>query len=61
MNDAMSIGLDTHRATISVAVLEFSSKRLLEAILEIKVETVLEFIHGLGDHGRALREAHYDF
>ncbi len=47
MNEAKYIGLDVHQATISVAVLDFSGKLLMEAILETKAATVLQFIHGL--------------
>jgi Transposase len=47
MNDAKYIGLDVHQATISVAVLDSASKLVMEAILETKAETILQFIHGL--------------
>ena len=49
MNEAKYIGLDVHQATISVSVLDFSGKLQMEAILETKAETVLQFVHGL--HG----------
>ena len=47
MNDAKYIGLDVHQATISVAVLDSTGKLVMEAILETKAETILQFIHGL--------------
>ena len=47
MNEAKYIGLDVHQATISVSVLDFSGKLLIEAILETKAEAVLQFVHGL--------------
>jgi transposase len=47
MNDAKYIGLDVHQATISVAVLDSSGQLVMEAILETKAETILQFIHGL--------------
>jgi hypothetical protein len=47
MNDAKYIGLDVHQATISVAVLDCTGKLVVEAILETKTETVLQFIRGL--------------
>jgi len=47
MNDTKYIGLDVHQATISAAVLDSSGKLLMEAILETKAETILQFIHGL--------------
>ena len=36
-----------HQATISAAVLDAEGKLVMEAILETKAETVLQFIHGL--------------
>src|SRR6202140_545193 len=47
MNDAKYIGLDVHQATISVAVLDSAGQLAMEAILEMKAETILQFIHGL--------------
>jgi hypothetical protein len=47
MNEAKYIGLDVHQATISVSVLDSSGKLLMEAILETKATTVLQFIYGL--------------
>jgi transposase len=47
MNDAKYIGLDVHQATISVAVLDCAGKLVMEAVLETKAETILQFIHGL--------------
>ena len=46
-NDAKYIGLDVHQATISVAVLDSAGNLVMEAILETKAETILQFIHGL--------------
>jgi hypothetical protein len=47
MNDAKYIGLDVHQATISVAVFDSAGKLVMEAILETKAETILQFLHGL--------------
>jgi hypothetical protein len=47
LNDAKHIGLDVHQATISVAVLDGAGKLVMEAILQKKAETILQFIHGL--------------
>jgi transposase len=47
MTDAKYIGLDVHQATISVAVLDSTGKVVMEAILETKAETILQFIRGL--------------
>jgi hypothetical protein len=47
LNDAKYIGLDVHQATISATVLDSAGKLVIEAILETKGETILQFIHGL--------------
>jgi hypothetical protein len=47
MNDAKYIGLDVHQATISATVLDSTGKLVMEAILETKAATILQFIHGL--------------
>ena len=47
MNEAKYIGLDVHQATISVAVLDSVGNLVMEAILETKAETILQFIGGL--------------
>jgi transposase len=47
MNDANYIGMDVHQATISVAVRDSRGNLVLEAILETKAETILQFIRGL--------------
>ena len=61
MNDAKYIGLDVHQATISVAVLDSAGKLVMEAILETKAETILQFIRGLrGSEIRGVRRARYD-
>jgi hypothetical protein len=48
MNDANYIGMDVHQATISVAVRDSRGNLVMEAILETKTETILQFIRGLG-------------
>ena len=47
MNDAKYIGMDVHQATISVAVRDSRGNLVMEAILETKADTIVEFIHGL--------------
>ena len=47
MNDAKYIGLDVHQATISATVLDPTGKLVMEAILETKAATILQFIHGV--------------
>jgi transposase len=49
MNDAKYIGMDVHTATISAAVRDSSGNLVMEATIETKAETILEFVHGL--HG----------
>jgi len=58
MNDAKYIGLDVHQATISVAILDSAGKLVMEAILETKTSTILEFIHGLRGTDRDVTEAY---
>jgi len=47
MNSEKYIGLDVHQATISVAVLDFTGKLVMESILETKATTILEFLAAL--------------
>jgi transposase len=47
MNDAKYIGMDAHQATISAAVRDSNGNLVMEAILETKAETILQFIRGL--------------
>lgn len=47
MNDAQDIGMDVHQATISVAVRDSRGNLVMEAILETKAETILQFLRGL--------------
>jgi Transposase len=47
MNEAKYIGLDLHQATISVAIRDSDGKLVMEAILETKAETILQFVRGL--------------
>jgi hypothetical protein len=47
VNDAKYIGRDVHQATISATVLDSTGKLVMEAVLETKAETILQFIHGL--------------
>jgi transposase len=47
MNEAKYIGLDVHQATISAAVQDVAGRLVLEAILETKAETILQFFRGL--------------
>jgi hypothetical protein len=48
MNHAKYIGLDVLQAPISVAVGDSAGRLVIEAILETKAETMLQFLRGLG-------------
>lgn len=47
MSSAKYIGLDVHQATTVAAVLDLSGKLIMEAIVETKASTILEFIGGI--------------
>lgn len=48
MNRNKYLGMDVHKATISVAVRDAAGKLTMESIIETKAATILEFIHGIG-------------
>jgi hypothetical protein len=47
MSNAKYIGLDVHQATTVAAVLDASGKLVMEAIVETKAATMLDFIEGI--------------
>jgi hypothetical protein len=47
MDNRRYIGMDVHKASISIAVGDAAGKVLMECIIETKAATVLEFIQGL--------------
>src|SRR6266487_2651675 len=47
MNSTKYIGMDVHKETISIAVMDFAGKRVMESILQTKAATILQFIQGL--------------
>jgi transposase len=47
MDSTKYIGLDVHKETISIAVLNSSGKLVMETIIETKASTLLEFVQGL--------------
>jgi hypothetical protein len=55
MNDAKYIGMDVHQATICAAVRDSGGNLVMEATLETKAETILEFVHGLRGTARKRR------
>jgi transposase len=47
MNDTKYIGMDVHRESISIAVLNSAGKMVLECVVETKASIILQFIDGL--------------
>jgi transposase len=47
MDSVKYIGLDVHKDTISIAVLNSSGKLVMESIIETKATTILQFVQGL--------------
>jgi len=47
MNDTKYIGMDVHRESISIAVLNSAGKIVLECVVETKASILLQFIDGL--------------
>jgi hypothetical protein len=47
MDDTKYIGMDVHKETISIAVLNSSGKLVMETIIETKASTLLQFVQGL--------------
>ena len=49
MDSAKYIGLDVHKESISIAVLNAAGKIVMECVIETKAITLLQFLGGL--HG----------
>jgi hypothetical protein len=47
MNTTKYIGMDIHKETISIAVMDSAGKQVMESILETKAATILQFIQGM--------------
>src|SRR5262249_29171891 len=47
MDSAKYVGMDVHKETISIAVINSAGKLVMESILETKAVTILQFIQGL--------------
>jgi hypothetical protein len=47
VNGTKYVALDVHTATISVAVLNFDGKLIMESVIEAKRSTIVQFIQGL--------------
>jgi transposase len=47
MDSTKYIGMDVHKETISIAVMNSAGKLVMESILETKAMTILQFVQGL--------------
>ena len=47
MSNIKYIGLDVHKESISIAVMNSAGKIVMECVIETKASTILQFIHGL--------------
>jgi len=47
MTSCKYIGMDVHKETISIAVINAAGKLQIESVIETRANTVLQFIHGL--------------
>ena len=47
MNSVRYIGMDVHRDTISVAVLDEDGRVLMQSVLATRADAVLDFVHGV--------------
>jgi transposase len=47
MSSTKYIGLDVHKESISIAVMNSAGKIVMECVIETKASTILQFIHGL--------------
>ena len=47
MDSTKYVGMDVHKDTISIAVMNSAGKVVMESILETKAVTILQFIQGL--------------
>src|SRR5271169_718418 len=57
MDSAKYIGMDVHKETISIAVLNASGKLVMELVIETKSLTIIQFVRGLrGDLHVTLEE-----
>ena len=57
MDNTKYIGMDVHKETISIAVLNSAGKLVMESVIETKASTIVEYIRGLrGDLHVTLEE-----
>jgi len=50
------IGMDVHKETVSIAVMNSTGKLVMESIIETKTATILQFIQGLRGDFRVARD-----
>ena len=50
------IGMDVHKETVSIAVMNSAGKLVMESIIETKTATILQFIQGLRGDFRVARD-----
>jgi len=56
MDNTKYIGMDVHKETVSIAVLNSSGKLVMESILETKANTIIQFVEGLSGDLRVTLE-----
>ena len=49
MDSTKYIGMDVHKETISIAVLDSSGKLVMESVIETKAITIVQFIQGYAE------------
>jgi hypothetical protein len=49
MNSVRYVGLNVHRDTISVVVLDESGRLMMESVLVTRASAIVDFVHGLSD------------
>ena len=47
MTSTKYIGMDVHKESISIAVMNSAGKVVMECVIETKANIILDFIHGL--------------
>src|SRR5260221_453330 len=61
MTSTKYIGMDVHKESISIAVMNAAGKLVMECVIETKASTILQFIHGLrGDLHVTFEEGTWD-
>jgi hypothetical protein len=49
MTSAKYIGMDVHKESISIAVLNSAAKVVMECVIETKASVILQFLNGLSE------------